>query len=176
MLSICLFCKLCRIIQFRVFPSFLLFSVHHSRSFKCVAGMEKKPPEDQPSLQEHLCDVLTLPGCCLHPDTLAFEERSVGSLAPAAVSLCSNSFVSSDSGCWSTFVTHELPCQCINAVCSKWQEISSKYLPLQPRTRFPSIVSPAGSGGSWKRVYKHSVQIEHASKSLTCLEMVCFLW
>lgn len=104
-----------------------------------------------------------------------FEERSTGSPIPTAVSLCTDSFVSRDSDCWSTFVTYELPCQCINTGCLNWQEISSKYLTFQPRARFHSIVPPAGAGGSWKRMYKHGVQTEHASKSLTYLEMVCFV-
>lgn len=132
-----------------------------------------KPSESEPNLQQSLCDVLTLPGCCLHSTHWHFEERSIGSAVTTAVSLHTDSFVSSDSGCWSTFVTYELPCQCINAGCLNWQGISSKYLTLQPRTRFFSVVLPAV--GCWKRMYKHSVQTERASKPLICLEMVCFV-
>ena len=89
-----------------------------------------------------------------------FEERSIGSPMPTAVSLRTDSFVSSDSDYWSTVVTYELPCQCVNTGCLNWQEISSKYLTFQPRARYFSIVLPAGAGGSWKRVYKHSVQTD----------------
>lgn len=122
---------------------------------------------NQPYLQEHLCWVIASTTPHWH-----FEERSIGSLMPTAVSLCPDLFVSSDSG--STIVTYELPCQCVNAGCLNWQEVSSKYLTFQHRVRYLSIVLPAGAGGSWKRVYKYSVQTEHPPKSLTSLEMACF--
>lgn len=87
-----------------------------------------------------------------------------------------DSFVSSDSDCWSTVVTCELPCQCVNTGYLNWQKRSSKYLPAtsQPTVRLLSILFPPGVRGSWKRIYKHCEQTEHASKSLPCLKSVCF--
>lgn len=50
------------------------------------------------------------------PTLWYFAERSIGSSVPTAVSLCTDSFLSSDSDDRSPTVTYELPCQDIDAV------------------------------------------------------------
>lgn len=103
-----------------------------------------------------------------------FEERSTGSLMATTGELI---HLSAAALTTEPAVTCELPCQCANAGRLNGQKKSSKHLTSQPRVRFLSIELPAGAGGPWKRMCKHSVQTAFFKiPDLSWSGLLCFSW
>lgn len=137
-----------------------------------VVGRRKNSPENQPYLQEHLCGVLILPCCCLHPTHWHFEDRSIGSLMPAAVIHLSAVTLTAGAQLWPMSWTALSMCEhWLFKLMGEKQQVSSSNFPAHSEA--PLYFASRWGWGILKEDVQTLCQTKHASKSLPCLESVC---